>query len=345
MKKLISTNGLLDGHFHDPRTDAAIHERIDPRLAYCYKQDNEDDIQVTPTFTYDLADGQVTAIELSYTIDNPDPQRLQYFRDTCQYFFELHGFMIAGGDASPRVYFRATDIFDMASLLHALDYLSVCLEGAICAVDDSLTEKDAIYSPSGSYIIQIPDVPHYSIEEGTLHISPMAARHCTTLQTLDVPAGMLFFNDSLHEYPQDLKVKVWETHYDGTPVEEEEDDEDDDMPVFDEHEVGYSKDGKILTGCRHTFIDACYEVPDGVEVIDDFAFFPCPHFVELSIPRSVRIIGDNIFGNGGQIVMREAPQLSTQKSKVSQLSTLNPQPSTPNSKSKVSQLSTLNTQQ
>ena len=304
MKKIISTKGLSSGWFDAPWTDTAIHERIDNRLLYCYKQECRDDIQVIPTFSYELADGQVIAIELSYTIDDPTPQRLEDFRDTCEIFYELYGFMIDSNNEHLRVYFHATDMFDMASLIHALDHLSVSLEGVICAIDDSLTEKDAIYSPSGSYIIQIPDVPHYSIKEGTLYISPMAARLCTQLQKLDIPAEMLFDNSSLREYPQGLKVKVWDTHYDGTPIEEEED-LDDDMPIFDEHEVGYSKDGKILTGCRHTFNDTHYEVPDGVEVIEDFAFLPCPHFVELSIPRSVRIIGDYIFGNGGQIVIRD----------------------------------------
>ena len=304
MKKIISTEGLLSGHFGAPWTDAAIRERIDNKLVYCYKQEYGDDIQIVPTFTYELSDGQVTAIELSYIIDNPTPQRLEYFRECCENFYELYGFMVENENGTSRVLIRAIDIFDMASLIHALDYLSVCLEGVICAVDDSLTEKDAIYSPSGSYIIQIPDVPHYRIKEGTLYISPMAARHCTQLKTLDIPAEMLFDNSSLREYPQGLKVKVWDTHYDGTPIEEEED-LNDDMPIFDEHEVGYSKDGKILTGCRHTFSGTRYEVPDGVEEIDDFAFLPCPHFVELSIPRSVRIIGDHIFGNGGVINIRD----------------------------------------
>ena len=307
MKKIISTKGLLNGKFDAPWTNTAIHERIDNKLAYCYKQDCRDDIQLIPTFTYELFDGQVTAIELSYTIDNPIPQRLENFRDTCEYFYELHGFMIEKGKESPRVYFRATDMFDMASLIHALDHLSVNLEGVICAVDDSLTEKDAIYSPSGSYLIQIPNIPHYRIKEGTLYISPMAARHCTELQKLDIPVEMLFDNGSLREYPQGLKVKIWDTHYDGTPVEEEEDDDDDDddMPIFDDQDVGYSKDGKKLTGCKFTFNETRYEVPDGVEEIDDCAFLSCRHYLELSVPRSVRVIGDSIFGNGGQIVIRD----------------------------------------
>ena len=304
MKKIISTEGLLSGKFNAPWTNAAIHERIDNKLAYCYKQDCGDDIQVIPTFSYELSDDQVIAIELSYTIDKPTPQRLEDFRDICEIFYELYGFMIDSNSEHPRVYFRATDMFDMASLIHALDFLSVSLESIMCAVDADLTEKDAIYSPSGAYIIQIPDVPHYSIKEGTLYISPMAARHCSQLQKLDVPVEMLFDDSSLCEYPKGLKVKVWKTHYDGSSIEEDDDD-DDDMPVFDDHDVGYSKDGKTLTGCRYTFNDTRYEVPDGVEVIDDFAFLPCRHFVELSIPRSVRVIGDNIFGNGGQIVIRD----------------------------------------
>ena len=304
MKKIISTRGLLSGKFDAPWTNTAIRERIDNRLVHCYRLYYRDDIQVIPTLSYELVDGQVTAIQLSYTIDRPTPQRLEHFLDTCECIYELHGFAIDSEGESSRVYFRATDMFDMASLIHALDHLSVSIENLLCAVDAGLTEQDAIYSPSGAYIIQIPDVPHYSIKEGTHVISPMAASHCTQLQKLDIPAEMLFDNSSLREYPQGLKVKVWETHYDGTPVEEEED-LDDDMPVFDEHDVGYSKDGKTLMGCRHTFDDTRYEVPDGVEQIDDFAFLLSPHFVELSIPRSVKTIGDSLFGNGGQIVIRD----------------------------------------
>lgn len=304
MKKIISTKGLSSGKFDAPWTSTAIHERIDNKLVYCYKQECRDDIQVIPTFSYELADGQVIAIELSYTIDDPTPQRLEDFRDTCEIFYELYGFMIDSNNEHPRVYLRATDMFDMASFIHALDCLSVSLESIMCAVDADLTEKDAIYSPSGAYIIQIPDVPHYSIKEGTLYVSPMAARNCTELQKLDIPVEMLFDNGSLREYPQGLKVKIWDTHYDGTPVEEE-DDFNDDMPIFDDHEVGYSKDGKILIGCRYTFNDICYEVPDGVEEIEDFAFLACRHNVELSIPRTIKKIGNYIFGNGGVINIRD----------------------------------------
>ena len=269
MKRLISTKGLHDGHFNAPWISTAIHERVDNKLTHCYKQDYGEDIVIAPTLSYELSEGVVMTLELAYTIDNPTPQRLENFREACENFYELYGFMVENENGTSRVLFRAIDIFDIASFIHALDYQSVSLEGVICAVDDGLTEKDAIYSPSGSYLIQIPND-----------------------------------NGSLREYPQGLKVKIWDTHYDGTPIEEE-DDFNDDMPIFDDHEVGYSKDGKILIGCRYTFNDIRYEVPDGVEEIEDFAFLACRHNVELSIPRSVKKIGDYIFGNGGVINIRD----------------------------------------
>lgn len=306
MKTIISTKGLTEGHFDAPWLSAAIHERVDNKLLYSYKQECGDDIEVVPKLSYELKGGHVSAIELAYTIADPTPQRLEFFREACENFFELHGFTTDSGDHASRVYFRATDLFDMASLIHALDFQSVSFETVVCAVDDSLTEKDAIYSPSGNYIIQIPDVPHYSIKEGTLFISPMAARHCAKLQQIDIPVGMIFDDSSLPEYPQGLKVKVWDTHYDGTPFEDLEDIEFDEQYMIDGHGVGYSKDGKVLLFCQHIFNETWYEVPDGVEEIADYAFTSSRHYLELYIPRSVKTIGDNIFGNGGVIVIKDS---------------------------------------
>ena len=303
MKKIISTKGLLNGKFDAPSTSTAIHERVDNKLTCCYHQYYNDEIQFTPTLSYELTDGQVISIEMAYTIGNPTPQQQENFREICESFFELNGFV--SDEHTHRVFFRATDIFDMASLIHALDYLGVSLESILCAVDASLTDQDALYSPSGAYLIQLPDVPHYSIREGTLFISPMAARHCKTLQQLDIPASMILDDSPLSEYPQGLKVKVWDTHYDGTPFDDDEDDETDEPYIIDDYGVGYSSDGKVLMFCRYKFNETRYEVPDGVEEIADFAFIPCRHHLELSIPRSVRTIGDSIFGNGGVIEIRD----------------------------------------
>ena len=304
MKKIISTQGYTDGHYEAPNLNTAISERVDNRLTACYRQYYGDDIQVTPSLTYRLADGQVTTLELAYTIDDPTSQRLENFREVCDLFYELHSFIIETAE-SPRVLFRASDIYDMATLIHALDYLSVSLESILCPVDAALTPADAIFSPSGSYLLQIPDVPHYRIPEGTLFISPAAARHCTQLQTLDIPADMLFDDQPLTQYPQQLKVRIWDTHYDGTPLDDDEEEDSDQMPVFDEHGVGYTPDGKKLLCCNIAFRDTCYRVPDGMGEIDDCAFITCRHDLQLSILRSVHTIRDSLFGNGGIIHVRE----------------------------------------
>lgn len=146
-------------------------------------------------------------------------------------FYEVQGFII-DKDPSPCVFFHATDIYDMAMLIHALAYQTVCLDSIMRAVD-------------GSY--------HKHLEE----------------------------------------------------LEDEIEEEDDEPYVVDEYEVGYSEDRKKLLFCRFTFNETRYEVPDGVEEIEDGAFIACRHFLELSIPPSVKVIGDYIFGNGGVIIIRD----------------------------------------
>lgn len=303
MKKIVSTQGLLFGQFDDDSASMAINERVNPKLEIHYKQfPNNDYIHVESKLSYSLFDGQVTSILLVNTIDNPTTQRLEYFRDTCESFYDVFGFMIDNDSSTPNVFLKATDIYDMASLIHALDYLTVSLESVMCAIDANLTEKDAIYSPTGAYLLQLPDVPRYRIKERTLFICPGATRHCKRLRELDVPKNIVDYGEILSD--NRLKVKFWETYYDGTTDEEDDDSEDEPYKV-DDYGVNYSQDGKILKGCRLSFNETYYEVPDGVEEIDSCAFGICRHFLELSIPRSVKIIGDSIFGNDGIIIIRD----------------------------------------
>ena len=68
---------------------------------------------------------------------------------------------------------------------------------------------------------------------------------------------------------------------------------------IDEHGVGYSLDGHRLLFARMSFKGEENIVPDGVVTICSMAFATCRQFVTLIIPRSVRLIGDSIFGPGG----------------------------------------------
>lgn len=241
MKKIVSTQGLLFGHYEDTNMNEAINERVNNKLEICYNQMSRDgDIHVHSELSYDLFDGVVTAITLSYTIDNPTPQRLEDFRDICNIFYEVEEFIIDNDNPTPCVFFHATEIYDMASLIHALAFYTVSLESIMHADDGSYLNRHSIFD-------------------------------------------------------------------DETLLEEDEDDEEDDRYYIDKDGVGYSLDGKVLKFCRFTFNKTYYEVPDGVEIIEGGAFIACRHTLELSIPRSVKIIGDAIFGCDGIITIRDEP--------------------------------------
>ena len=305
MKKIVSTQGLTYGEFRENSISIAISERINNRLEHSFFQNYGEVVHTSFNLSYNVIAGEITQIVLDYTMDNPTPIRHEWFREHCDNFYAINHFIIDALDQkAPHVYFFATDLFEMASLIHALDIMSVSLESIMCAIDANLTSKDAIYTPSGSTIIQIPDVPRYSIKEDTSWISPGAFKNCSRLRFLNIPCSMINHHDVLNTYNYPLKYKVWETRYDGTPEVEDDDENFEVDCIMDEHQVRYSRDGKKLLHVPNTFCLPCYHVPDGVEEIDDFAFCSCSHYLELTIPSSVKIIGDYVFGNGGRIIIK-----------------------------------------
>lgn len=74
---------------------------------------------------------------------------------------------------------------------------------------------------------------------------------------------------------------------------------------IDEHGVAYSLDGHRLLLARIEFKDSKYRVPEGVVTICSMAFAICRQFVTLIIPKSVRLIGDFVFGPGGGKIVIE----------------------------------------
>ena len=303
MKKMISTQGLTFGEFCDENMTRAIKERISPRLKRIYSQFSNEEIHTSVSITYNIIGGEVQSIVINYTIDAPTPERLSNFRDVCDIFFNLHSFTVDYEQS--HVFFMASDMYDMGCLIHALDVMGVSLESVVCAVDEKKLDDGEVYTPSGDTIVQVPNVPRYRIREHTSWMAPTALQKCPRLRFLDIPYGMFNHEEVLKSFPK-IKYKEWETFYDGTIPDEEIDEDEDDEFTFDEHHVAYSKDGKTLLFIRQEFQEDRYEVPDGVEEIADMAFCWCPTFVELSLPRSIRHIGDNIFGtNGGHIEIRD----------------------------------------
>lgn len=306
MKKMINTQGLSYGRHCAENLSKSLEEHVNPRLEHSFLQNLGEEVHTKAALWFDVVGGEVKIIVLDYTIDNPTPERLSLFRDFCDMFFCLQGFVV--NDEDGHVCFMASDNYDKGCLIHALDMLTVSLESVICVVDEEKLAYDAVYTPSGSTIVRVPNVPKYRIEEGTQWIAPNALQNCPRLRFLDIPYGMINHREMIDMFAPKVKYKEWTTLYDGTLPEEDEECDDDDVEDFyvDEYQVAYSKDGKKLLFARVGFREAHYEVPDGVEEIDDCAFCGCHTYVELVIPRSVRRIGDLLFGNGGHIQVRDA---------------------------------------
>ena len=56
----------------------------------------------------------------------------------------------------------------------------------------------------------------------------------------------------------------------------------------------YTKDGKTLIRCAEGKTDTAFTVPEGVEVIGDYAFY-CSNIISISLPDTVTSIGDCAF--------------------------------------------------
>ena len=170
-----------------------------------------------------------------------------------------------------------------------------------------------VYSGDGKRLLKGANVEGaYWIPEGVEEIEEGALIGCK-IGTLHVP-----WTAHVHEYDQlefsedpeeneELMhpVYFWTKEY-ANRDEETWAFEDDGEYRFDELGVGYSLDGHRLLFARYTFNDSEYQVPDGVVTICSMAFGFCRQFVTLIIPRSVRLIGDFVFGpGGGKIIIRD----------------------------------------
>lgn len=97
-------------------------------------------------------------------------------------------------------------------------------------------------------------------------------------------------------------IRDWEKRYDDAEVITNMQVFEENDRVVDEHHVVYTKDGKRLLNCLDTFSETEYTVRDGVTTICDDAFIwraNKEQRITLYIPSSVKVIGDNIFADGG----------------------------------------------
>ena len=163
-----------------------------------------------------------------------------------------------------------------------------------------------IYSADCKRLLKGADVKGaYWIPEGVEEIEPGALIGCK-IGTLHIP-----WTAHVHEYEQLVfsedpeeneelmpAVYFWTKDY-ANRDEETWAFEDEGEFRIDEHYVAYSLDGHRLLFAKGKFSANEYHVPNGVVTICSMAFAVCRQFVTLYIPRSVKLIGDFIFGPGG----------------------------------------------
>ena len=140
-------------------------------------------------------------------------------------------------------------------------------------------EFGAVYSKDGKRLLKCADVKNYKIREGTETVEKLGSDTVGTICFWDKPY-----------VPEELD-----------PNESWSDDE-----VFiDDKDVVYTIDRKRLLYARKGFTDNEYIVPEGTLTICDQSFLCHEGYLILSVPASIKVIGDDIFGkDGGKIVFR-----------------------------------------
>lgn len=170
----------------------------------------------------------------------------------------------------------------------------------------------AFYSDDGSILLRCPNVSRYRIKEGCEDVDEKAFVNCNRLQSLYVPYT---FSEEAFEALMESDATGNEIsnicHWDRPYVEEVYDVNeywyDEGETEKDEFGVTYANEGQRLISANGSAkIGKYYYVPDGVVTICDGAFMGIDDYLELSVPRCIKVIGDYIFGQkGGKIVIRD----------------------------------------
>lgn len=168
-----------------------------------------------------------------------------------------------------------------------------------------------LYSEDGKVLLKCPNLPRYQIREGCERVGDKAFVGCSLLKSLYVPYTFSdeAFDELMASDPTDNEIGNI-CHWNRPYVEEVYDDNEywyNEGDVYtDEYGVSYANDGKRLLESGMGFSESEYRVPDGVLTICSNAFSWCKEYLILSVPRSIKVIGDNLFGEeGGRIEIRD----------------------------------------
>ena len=161
---------------------------------------------------------------------------------------------------------------------------------------DWTDEFGGVYTADKKLLLKVPDVIRYRIAEGCEDLDEHAFDDCKVLESLYMP---LSYTEEAIDKTAELMPEsmgnfcVWDRPY----VEE----------IYDVNEyVVYANEGRRLIMATRPVIGKDYVVPEGVLTICDGAFTFCKDYLVLSLPWSIKVIGDYIFGKeGGRMVIRD----------------------------------------
>ena len=170
-------------------------------------------------------------------------------------------------------------------------------------------ELGGIYTADKKKVLHVPNVKRYKIAEGCEEVDEDAFEGCEILEGLYLPQS--FSEDAAEDAFCIMPISVeclhhWTTSYVDDVYDTNEFWCDEEQITTDEYGVKYANEGRrLISATKPELIGKEYYIPDGVLTICDGAFGFCDELV-LSAPRSIKVIGDYIFGEeGGKIVIRD----------------------------------------
>jgi len=168
-------------------------------------------------------------------------------------------------------------------------------------------EFGAVYSKDRKRLLVCADVRNYKILEGTEKVERLAFIGCNKLQCLYFPYTLPEENfDAILGGTDTVgAICFWDRPYVPEELDPNESWSDDDV-FIDKYDVVYTKDRKRLLYARMGLKGSHYVVPEGTLTICDQAFLFHVGYLVLSLPASIKVIGDDIFGeDGGKIIIRD----------------------------------------
>ena len=172
-----------------------------------------------------------------------------------------------------------------------------------------IDEFGGVYTADKKKMLRAPNVKRYKIAEGCEEVDKDAFEGCEIMEGLYLPQS--FSEEAAKDAFCIMPISVdclhhWTAPYVDDVFDTNEFWYDEEQTAIDEYGVKYANDGKrLISATKPELIGEEYYVPDGVLTICDGAFGLCGGLL-LSVPRSIKVIGDYVFGEqSGKIVIRD----------------------------------------